>query len=255
MKILKDIYVTLSNIFSKQFYFLASLASFVSLFVVFFNDKYAILIALCFFCLMLFVFTSALIYALFRIINISNIDYESKSTFIKYETLDANFITYEIYKTIQSKKAIITEFPYNFKWTGSIMPKISSDLQQLDLVFDNNDSSKYDYALLKFKKPLYFNQNEVIHVKAVLDDTDKKSQTYISTRITQEIDIIHYRVILKYKPVDYQVNALLLKRKINAIDAEFELQKEIHFDNTSKSYELHLLKPDIGYIYKLSWKR
>lgn len=60
MKILKDIYVTLSNIFSKQFYFLASLASFVSLFVVFFNDKYAILIALCFFCLMLHKFKKIL---------------------------------------------------------------------------------------------------------------------------------------------------------------------------------------------------
>lgn len=255
MHILKDAYVTLTNIFSKQFYFLASLASFISLFIVFFTDKHAVFIALSFFCLMLFVFTSSLIYTLFKIINTSDIDYESKSTFIKYETLDANFITYEIYKTIQTKKVIRTDFVYNFKWSGSIMPKITSDLQDVDLIFDNKDASKYDYALLKFKKPLYFNENEVIHFKATLDDTDKKSQTYISTRITQEIDIIHYRVILKYKPENYNINAQLQKRKIDAIDAKFITEKEIHFDNTSKSYEWHLLKPTIGFVYRLKWER
>lgn len=136
------------------------------------------------------------------------------------------------------------------------MPKVTSDIQNVTNILDDQDPSKYDRAILKFNKPLYFNENEVIHFKAILDDTDKQSGTYVSNRIIQDVDIIHYRIILKYKASDYDVNAILERNKINAINStNYEKLKEIAFDNTTKSYEYHLLKPEINYNYRIRWER
>ncbi|WP_439553580.1 hypothetical protein [Flavobacterium macrobrachii] len=255
MSVIKDAYTAIVNIFSKQFYFFASLASIIGLILIFINDKHSVVIALAFFSLMLLIFTVSLLYTLFKITGLNSNDFESKSTFVKYESADGKSIIFEIYKLIQSKKPILSDYSFNFKWSGSIMPKITSDLQEVTNVMDLQDPTQYDKAILKFKKPVYYNDNQVIHFKATLNDTDKKSDTYVSNRITQEVDIIHYRIILKYKPENYDINAILEKRKIDSINSNFEKVEEIGFDNTTKSYEYHLLKPDLGYIYKIKWSR
>ena len=255
MSILKDAYIASVNVFSKQFYFFTSFASIIGLCTLFISDKHSVIIALCFFCLMLLAFTLSLLYTVFKITNQNETEFDSKSTFVKYETLDGKSITFEIYKLIQAKKTILSDYTFNFKWSGSILPKITSDLQDVVNVLDLQDASLYDKAILKFRKPIYYNQNEVIHFKAILNDIDKMSQTYVSNRITQEVDIIHYRIILKYKPENYDVNAIVEKRKINAIDSKYEKVEELSFDYATKSYEYHLLKPDLGFIYRISWTR
>jgi len=255
MSTFKDGYNAVVNIFSKQFYFLASLASLIGLFLLFVKDKWAVIIALIFFCIMLLCFTISLIYTLLRLINLGSNEFESKSTFVKYETLDGKNIVFETYKLIQAKKTMLTEFSFSFKWSGSIMPTVSSDIQTCTDIVDDQDPSKYDSAILKFKKPLYFNENEVIHFKAVLDDTDKQSETYVSNRIIQEVDIIHYRIILKHKASNYDVNAIVERKRINSISANYEKLKEIAFDSSTKSYEYHLLKPEINYNYRIRWER
>ena len=255
MKALKDAYFALSNIFSKQFYFLASLASIITLIILFVKESNAVWIALSFFCVLIFAFTCTLIYTLFRLINLKEVEFESKSTFVKYETTDAHTIIFEVYKLIQSKKAIITEHLFNFKWTGSAMPVITSELQSVSNTFSKEDSSVYDNAVLKFNRPIYYNENEVVHFKAVLDDTDKRSEPYVSNRIMQEVDIIHYRIILKHKPADYCQNAFLERKMIDSITNNFTTIKEIAFDPATKSYEHHLLKPELGYVYRIRWEK
>lgn len=255
MSVIKDAYTAVVNIFSKQFYFFASLASVIGLILMFINDKHSVVIALAFFCLMLSIFTISLLYTLFKITGLNSNDFESKSTFVKYETLDSKNITFEIYKLIQSKKPILSDYSFNFKWSGSIIPTITSDLQEVINVMDLQDPTQYDKAILKFKKPVYYNDNQVIHFKASLNDVDRKSETFVSNRITQEVDIIHYRIILKYKAENYDTNAILEKRKINSINSNFEKVAEIGFDNVTKSYEYHLLKPDLNFIYRIVWER
>lgn len=255
MNTLKNIGETVVNIFSKQFYFFASLASILAILAIFVNHNWATIIALSFFCLMLFVFTLYLLYSIHKILEVRDIEHENKSTFIKYQTDDGNKIIYETYKLIQCKKPLLTEFVYNFKWTGTHMPVIYSDLQEVFNIVDENDNTKYDKAVLKFKKPLYYNQNTVIHFKADLNDTDKVSKPYVETRVTEEIDIIHYRIILKHLSDDYSKNAVLKKAKINSnTSPTFEKQCEIAYDQSTKSYEYHLLKPDIGYYYRITWE-
>lgn len=255
MKELRDAFTAVVNILSKQFYFFASLASIVGFIILFINNEAATWIALIFYCVVVTSFCVALIYTLLKLINIKNQDFDSKSTFVKYETSDGNVIIFEIYKLIQSKKTILTEHLFNFKWTGRIMPEITSDLQEVINIVDQKDPAKYDKAILKFKRPVYYNENEVIHFKAKLDDTDKKSETHVSNRITQEVDIIHYRIILKYKLADYNSNAFLERKRIDSINDNYDKIREIAFDPTTKSYEYHLLKPELGYIYRIRWER
>ena len=255
MNTFKNIGKTAVNIFSKQFYFFANLASIIALITIFTKEKWSVLISLIFFCLMLLIFTCYLLYSIYKILEVRNIDHENKSTFIKYQTDDGNKIIYETYKLIQCKKPLLTEFEYNFKWTGTHMPIISSDLQKVFNVVDEKDRTKYDKAILKLKKPLYYNQNTVIHFKADLNDTDKVSKPYVETRVTEEIDIIHYRIILKHLSDDYSKNAILKKAKINSkTSPTFEKECEIAYDQSTKSYEYHLLKPEIGYYYRISWE-
>ena len=251
----KDIFKFIVSSFSGSFYFFASLASLTGVAIVFIQDKNAVIIALAFFCIMLFVLIMGLLVALFKIANINNKDYESLSTFVKYETNDAKIITYEVYKLIQSTKPIMDSFPYNFKWTGTHLPQIDSDLQNVTDIIDEHDPSIYDRAILHLGKPLYYNQSQVIHFKATLNDTDQKSDTNVSNRITKEVDIIHYRIILKYKPNGYGKNAILERKKVDSIRGNYEKLIEIPFDDKTKSYEYHLLKPELNYEYRICWER
>ena len=81
----------------------------------------------------------------------SNTDFESKSTFIKYETLDGNKISYDVFKLIQCKRPLLSQYEYNFKWSGTHLPKITSELQKVENILDRKDSSIYDKAILNCK--------------------------------------------------------------------------------------------------------
>lgn len=253
METLKDMFKFIVNLLSKTFYFLAALASLVGFFVVFINDKDKVLWSFIFFNFLLLVLIGSAIYTILRLLNKSTLDFESKSTFIKYETLDGNNISYEVYKLIQCKRPILSEYNYSFKWSGTNQPKIHSDLQTVIDVMDFNNPSNYDKAILKLKKPLIFNESCVIHFKADLDDSDKQSGTYVSNRIIRPVDVIHYRILLRHK--DDNPNAIIERKKIDAVSQAFDKVKEVPFDKTSKSYEHPLLNPELGYIYRISWDR
>ena len=217
------------------------------------KDKDAVFIALVFLCLALFSLVILAFTFLRKFMNKSPNEYEARSTFVKYEFTDENNIIYEVHKSIQSKRPVIYEYKHPFKWTGSQPPKFESDLQKLDTTIYYKDDCRYDDVVLKLKTPLYFEQNALIHIKAIIDDSDHKSETYLSHKIEQPVDIIHHRVILKYK--SHSENAILEYRKINSIKNEFKKIKEIAFDKETKSYEHHLLNPEVGYIYRIRWKR
>jgi hypothetical protein len=255
MKVIVQALTTLNSILGKWFYFLASASSFIGIYILFIKDGEAVTIALYFFCAMLLIFTGTLVYVLLKMLEVRNKDYESRSSFIKYETRDGNNIVYENYKLIQCKKTILTEFEYGFKWTGTHLPIIKSDLQNVINVVDVNDPSNYDKAILRFKKPLYYNKNQIIHFRAELDDTDRHSSPHVECRVTDELDIIHFRIVLKHAPNTYTSNATLQRKKMNSsVNTNFEDIKQIAFDVDTKSYEYHLITPIVGYYYRILWK-
>lgn len=255
MKILKDIFIFTGYFNAKVFLYIASFASIFGVATFFIEKSWAVISALIFFCIMLLAFTLSLIYTLFRVLAVRNREYESKSTFIKYEALTKTNSFYETYKLIQSKKPLLSEIDYNFKWTGTILPIISSNLQDVINVVDLQDSEKYDKAILKLKTPLYFNQSQILHFRAELNDTDLRANPWVSNRIIQNVEIIHYRIILKYKTHNYNKNAFVERIKTNSISRQFEVIQEIPFDNLTRSYEYHLLYPTLGFTYRIRWEK
>jgi hypothetical protein len=147
MKIIKEMFNLIANILSKPFYFLASLSSLIGFFIVFINDKNKVLISFIFFNVLLLALIGTLIYTILKLLTSSSKDFESRSTFIKYETSDGNNIVYEVYKLIQCKRPILSEYDYNFKWSGTHLPTITSNLQSVLDIVDENNPSNYDKAI------------------------------------------------------------------------------------------------------------
>ena len=106
MKTFKEMLLLISNLLSKPFYLLANLASLIGFLIIFISDKNKILISFIFFNILLLVLIGTLIYTILKLLSNSTTDFESKSTFIKYETLDGNKISYDVFKLIQCKRPI-----------------------------------------------------------------------------------------------------------------------------------------------------
>lgn len=77
--------------------------------------------------------------------------------------------TFETYRLIQCKRPLLTELEYNYRWSGSISPKISSENQRIEELACRTDDN-CNTAIIKFKKPLTFNESAVLHIKTSNDD-------------------------------------------------------------------------------------
>lgn len=235
---------------------IGSIASIIGLIIFCFSDQTGLIVSLSFFCICLLLILIATISVLFSFIkNENNVPYKKVSVFTRYETSDGIHIAYETYRVIQSKRIILTEVKQGFKWSGSKMPVITSRLQEVANVISHNDNT-YDQAILKLKKPLLFNETGTVHFHAEMDDFDGCASPYLDFKVDMPVNIIHYRIILKHKPANYCIPAKLLKRKIDtAIPAEYIPISSVEFDKESKSYEYHLIAPEVGYFYRLEWKK
>lgn len=236
----------------------ASLCSILSVFLILFLDKTVIIITLTF----LFISISGITLYGFRVLNKYlklnyHEDFFPYSIIVKYSTEDSFFIKYDIYRHVVCKRLFKSEILHPFKWSGSKAPtKCSSNLQKFIKILPSTstDRPEYDYALLKFNKTMLFNHTAVVHFRAELDDTDHQSKTHLGSKVTDCIDLISYRVELKYKKT--QSPAHLYRRPINTcLPPEWELLTSYPFDLITKSYECHIISPEIGYFYKLEWER
>lgn len=141
-----------------------------------------------------------------------------------------------------------------FKWSGSRLPKVSSKFQEVkDIIIEKQD---YDRAILKFKRPLLYNETGVVHFRAETDDFDNTAKPHLDYRVEAPINIIHYRVVLKHKPSNFKTPAKILKKPIHSKHpVEYEEVGSVTFDEKAKSYEYYLTDPEIGYFYRLQWEK
>ena len=183
--------------------------------------------------------------------------YLKNSTFVKYSTNDGRKIFYQVYRNIQCKKPILTEYEYGYKWSGTRPPKISSTMQEIGaIVGANKDGHEYDKVVLKFKTPILYNQMATVNFNAELDDSDNKSLPHVENKVEDHIQIIHIRIELKHKKASFNKPAKLLKRAISSdVSEDFVEVESIPFDRGTKSYEYHLINPEIGYFYRIRWEK
>jgi hypothetical protein len=234
----------------------ASIASIIGVILIAFNDKTNGIIALS--CLIIFLL--ALYIRLYILLNRMIQNKYPKgvarlSTSFKYSTNDSKYIKYEVYKHIQCKLLFMKKLSHDFKWSGTVVPKIYSKLQNVSSNIIRN-AKDYDKVELFFKSPLLYNQVAIIHIGMDLDDSDNKSKTYLETKISQPILQVHFKVELCYKPDNYNIESKLLRKDFESnLNEDFELLELIPFDSKLKSYDYYLLNPEPGYYYRLAWER
>jgi len=235
---------------------LCGVSSVVSLGLLIFGNEHAVIIALSVFILCLVSLSIVLIRAVNSYFNAtSDTDHNRIYTDIRYETNDGYNINYNIYRIIQSKVPLLQQINHGFKWSGTKSPKISSDLQELSFIQNGAMEDDFDIACLKFDRPLKYNETAVVHFKAELDDSDEKSDTMISYKVSSYSELIHFRVILRHKGVDYKSKAKVYKRRIGASVNKLKEIDTIPFDHQTKSFEYLKERPEIGYLYILKWDR
>ncbi len=235
----------------------ASFCSIASLVLLFVNSRLACIIALAVFCLGLL----AIIYGIIRGINKmvrdnSHDEYRRIASFFIFQSGDGVKSTFEVFRVIQSKRLFLTEIPYNFKWTGTTPPAITSRLQTIANVKYNKDKSQWDEATIKFPQPLKYNESTVVNVKTVNDDHDNTAKPFLTSKLEAPIDMIAFRVLLSYKPDGYNKPATLQRKKVGtAIDGDYETIGSVPFDKEHKLYYHCLTSPEPGYIYKIEWEK
>ena len=246
----------MKTIFWKIFNIVAGCASIFGVMYLFLTDKEIGFLALGFFCFFLLGLLFAVWVAVFGMIKKENRDeYKKITSFTSYETSDGVHGVYEVFKVIQSKRAFLQQIDHHFKWSGSKMPVISSELQEIKhlTVFGTN---QYDKAALLLRRPLKFNETATIHFKAVTDDLDNKAQPYLDYKVNTDINVIHFRVTLKNKDGHFSKSAKLLKKPIDSVTpADYEQYGSVPFDQQSKSYQYCLSDPEIGFYYRLEWEK
>lgn len=178
------------------------------------------------------------------------------SSFLRYVTSDGNTIIYELFRHMQIKTPCAGSFIHKFSWTGSTPPEIKSDIQEIGAI--NTVSGETTSSLkLKFKKAKVFNDVEVIHLKMNLDDSDKKSGTFLEHIVNAPINFISFKVeLLHAKPSYFGKQATLTRKNIEKGDrAAIEKLGNYPFEATSKSFSCNLNNPEPGYSYRLEWER
>lgn len=143
------------------------------------------------------------------------------------------------------------EFDHSFKWSGSVVPTITSKLQD----FVNIKSpGEWDRAILRFKKPLLYNENAIIHFLAELNDNDQSSSPHVECKIDLPVDLIVFRIELRHKTDN---KPAVVKRKLinTSLNANYEILRFIPFDKVSKGYEHVEMNPESNFFYRIEWEK
>lgn len=244
------------NTFIRPYFaFAASACSIIGLIIVVLSDKEATLIALATLCLCIILILIGIMLAIKKILNQNyGKEYKGISSFYVYQTDDGEKSTFETYRLIQCKRMFLSQIEYKFKWSGSIMPKIWSNSQIVDNIVHHEDPQQWDSAILKFKKPLTYNESTVVHIKTENDDHDGTAKPYIYCRLESPIDIMQFRVLLAYKPDDCVEKAIFERKLISQeIDTDYEYMESVPFNPLYKQFYHVVVDPSPGYVYRLRW--
>lgn len=182
--------------------------------------------------------------------------YQTLSTFVRYSTSDGNNIQYETFRHIQNKVLVRDSIEHQFHWTGSKPPKVTSCLQDVGPIFPVDGTAKSKVSV-NFKRPILFNEVEVVHLRMELDDSDHTSETHVGLLVREPTKTITFKVELLHSKTKY--NGAVAKVLQGDLDKnKGNPPKEIasvKFDAVSKSFEYILANPAPGYRYTLEWER
>lgn len=236
---------------------LGSLCSIAGLVMCFSNNKTAIIISLSVVILCLLVVVVQILRVINRFVNENSTEeYKRISTSLTFRSIDSIKSSFEVYRTIQCKRLFLSEIPYNFKWTGTVPPKIDSLSQKISPLVHNQNKNEWDVAKIIFPRPLTYNECTVINIKTTNEDTDNTAKPWISSRLDTPIEVLVFRVLLSHKEKAYSASAIFERKKLlSQIDGDFEFVESVEFDKEHKLYYHSVSNPEPGYIYRLRWEK
>lgn len=245
------------RIIEKPFVIVSSICSIISVIAICFNNIIATIIAISTLCISLTIILIAILRVLNRFLEKSTTgDHKCISSFIKYKTDDGENIEFESYKLIQVKCCIMQFFDIGFRWSGNNFPKVSSDLQDVELLKKSDNTGEYDSAKLRLKKPALYNETTVIHFKTQSNDAEKVSESKVELYVKYPIEFIQVNISLGYKDGSFNKTAKIERLKMGTIiPQKYELMTSIPFDSKSKQYSHCFIDPEPGFFYKISWER
>lgn len=178
------------------------------------------------------------------------------ATFVRYSTTDGKVFTHETFRQIQIKLAYLSEIEHKYLWSGSSPPKVTSLMQTIGSPYLDAESG-FQVRKVKFAQTRFFNETEVIHLKSSMDDSDGRSQPYVSLVVELPITLVQFRVELLHcmKPAHAGMTAFLERKLKTLTRSEYELLRDVKFDLTSRAFECVLPNPEPGYEYRLRWDK
>ncbi|MEN5158980.1 hypothetical protein [Achromobacter spanius] len=181
------------------------------------------------------------------------------SSVARWTTLDGKNYTYDVVRHIQIKQPYMRSFPHRFSWTGSQLPKITSDLQKVGDKIEPvsaPDGGNWHEVKLTFPQTRIYNDVEVIQFTMSIDDADEKSAPFLSQVVESPIRVLSYHVELLHTTQSYCKEVAKVTRKpLDKPSAQDEWVADVSFDATTKSYSYQLLNPEPNFSYKLQWQR
>lgn len=243
----------LKHFFSGYFSLIASIASILGLIIVFIPNKNQDIIALIAFIVFLLIILWRIFYVTKQFLLLKTEKGEHRfATYVNYSTIDGIHVCYELHKFLQCKTFIINEHIHEFSWSGTKMPVVTSMRQDIVRVEKSTSKEDYDKLILKYRKPLIYNDFSVVHIKMDIDDSDRQSRPYCSQRIEEEIQLLSFRVELKNLTASHDAKIMRKKFKTN-LEQEYQTIGFVPFDTHSRSYYHVEFQPEIGYAYKIDW--
>ena len=204
----RDIWEALTNAIKgnfkqmKVFNFIAGCSSIVSLIFtiifLFLKNETCAWIALASFCLFLLLLIISIVWTFIRINKKATPEgYVMDFVVISYEVVTDQVHKHDLFKIIQSKRPFLYSIYHGFSWSGTKMPVISSELQDIGTLKKAMKQDEFDQQELVLKQPLLYNQTTTAHFHADLDNADGKAEPYLSFSVKVPMTMIYFKVILR----------------------------------------------------------
>jgi hypothetical protein len=251
---MKVLFRAIRFFFAGYFNLIASLASVTGLLISIFSNKDATEIALA----SLILFLSLILLRFFYVtktflLQKTEYGYHKFATYVRYSTDDGKHISYELHKYLQCKTIAMDEYVHEFYWSGSSQPVITSLLQTCSS-FQKAPKGEYDKAILKFKKPLGYNEFAIVHVKMDIDDSDQRSSPFCEQAVKEVVQLLNFRIELRH--LENHSDARISKRRLSApVQSIYEPVSFSKFDTSSRAYEYTVFMPEVGYCYRIEWDK
>lgn len=182
--------------------------------------------------------------------------YKPIATFVRYSTVDGKVVTHETFRQIQIKFAYLNEIEHKYRWSGSHAPDVTSLMQKVsEPVLE--ESSGFQVRKIRFERPRFFNETEVVHLHSTMNDVDGRSEPYVSLLVDLPIAMVQFRVELLHCVKINQVGmtAFFERKRKTVTRSEYEPVTTVAFDPTSRAFQYLLNNPEPGYEYRLRWEK